>query len=1598
MKKINTVLFTLAFALNALLIKSQTPGTTCAGALTISPTSTISNINQNTNDGWFLFTPATGTTEITIENIGGTNNKKIRKVELSTGICSGLVLISTDSISSPADSVLNLIAYSTVPGINFYLKTIREDITNPMDPYITAYFNLGLLQIGDPSCKVRALPCALGSVGPNCEMVCNGSFETQSLTVTYHSQLNNANGWTSPTWGTPDLFSTTATLANVTIPCARGWGFQNALNLGSGANAFAGIYTGWNATGPNWAEYIQTELNTPMTTNIAYEVSFWVSRADFENWDNDRLDVYLSKTLTCANPSYATMNSIPSGPIPVYTETNPNVLNDATTWREIKFIYCASGSEQYLMIGNHIGSLGTYVPSTPTVVGTCTMDPNSKIVGSPVYSYDFPYIFIDEVSIKEINFNLSFSPNNQCPNSQTNFFMNGCPTPTSTSYFNWNFGDGSPTVISGTYTPHTYTLAGTYTVTVTYNVPIVAASSSCSLSYTTVVTVIPPPVIFASASPTTICPGNSSTLTASGVSTYTWNPGNIVGNSIVVTPSVSTVYSVTGTSSVDCINSQTVLVNVAPVPNLTVTPSVPYLCSSAAGTAISFTVSGANTYTWVAVGSLAASNSSVVTDFPFSTTSYTVFGTNLAGCTNSVVFTFSIIPCCPSCTSNAPLSIAVTTVITNKSLCVNTDLTIAPGAAVTFSNCELKFMPGVKLIVDNSAVLTIDKSHLYACQTMWQGIVIKDAITNGPGTGQVNLLNNFLIEDALVAVDIPGHLTTALPGTLQILSSNQGVFNKNNVGIRISNYTYSTTPSTQYRFVIQNTIFTSRLIAYNTFTPFIPTSAQTANVKATWANPLLPLGSPYVSNTYTPTTTLLGTFPQAGIVLQNVGTTLNPTATPTYYEIKIGQNGPPNINVFDNLVVGIDASSSNFTSVNNVFQNTHTVTIGSPPTPAGGIGINAIAARSQNNRIRVISGTPVGSFINQFFDCSRAVFTNNYFEHQINYCDVRSTQVLPPSRLPLPQGKYGFYMTTNRFKKVDVSDNKLYNVESAITFNANYGFVTLPPVISSANGQYSGQINIDRNTIQPHLPTFTITTQYVENAIYCANVIPPNPAVKIAGTTVNHNSNQISNVNRGIYSANWAAKNVLTNSNCITLLDDPFIPATPQFGVNYSNNLNSASFGNSIFNNAVTGPSAVFTNTLMHSIYESMSTNLNVRCNNVKQTYSGIEFDGVPSNPALFLNNVMQSHKYGFVLNNAAVTGTLGSPTLPVDDQWLGLWPAGVFKTFVAGFADATFSPIHVRQIPSQYNPNGSGGFGTGSTILNIYVNPGTIIYASGPLTSCPSGPCSGGGSGSPPASSISASDVQTMEQIAMDQITFSVNINESKFIGKNHLYHILKTDPSIKASSPILQNFYSINQPNTFGKLSNIEDDLSAGNIAIAQANLSAFTPTNNIENNYKTYYGLYIKNLIDSIGFNSSDSTTLSNLAFLCPNIDGAVVYQARALYNSVYKTVKFFNDNCAPQNNRFTKGFSGSEIETNGNFNVIIFPNPSNGVINISPFGILEGELHISVKDVTGKNIYNNTLPVSNGNSSFILDAKSGIYFVDVLEPRTGQKVITKIIIQK
>lgn len=138
------------------------------------------------------------------------------------------------------------------------------------------------------------------------------------------------------------------------------------------------------------------------------------------------------------------------------------------------------------------------------------------------------------------------------------------------------------------------TQSTTYTVT--------GSSNGCSSTAQITVSVNPLPVVSAGSN-ANICAGQSATLTASGASTYSWNPNTglnqISGAQVIASPTNTTQYQVTGTDANGCSATASVTVNVNSAPTAPGTMSGPSSSCLPLNTSYSIgVVNNASSYNW----------------------------------------------------------------------------------------------------------------------------------------------------------------------------------------------------------------------------------------------------------------------------------------------------------------------------------------------------------------------------------------------------------------------------------------------------------------------------------------------------------------------------------------------------------------------------------------------------------------------------------------------------------------------------------------------------------------------------------------------------------------------------------------------------------------------------------------------------------------------------------------------------------------------------------------------------------------------------------------------------------------------------------------
>lgn len=198
--------------------------------------------------------------------------------------------------------------------------------------------------------------------------------------------------------------------------------------------------------------------------------------------------------------------------------------------------------------------------------------------------------------------------------------------------------------------------------------------NGCRNSRTITINVTPKPNVSVTLQ-SPVCSGTASTATASGAITYVWydSGNNIISstNTVTITPTTSTTITVIGIGASGCSDTviSNVLVNNNPTISGTASPS--FICG---GSSTVLTGSGAGvggTYSWINGPSLVVSPNPVTVS-PTSTTTYSLIGVDINGCSNSSSVTVTV---------NPPLNFSPN----NPTICIGSSATITASGAVTYN-------------------------------------------------------------------------------------------------------------------------------------------------------------------------------------------------------------------------------------------------------------------------------------------------------------------------------------------------------------------------------------------------------------------------------------------------------------------------------------------------------------------------------------------------------------------------------------------------------------------------------------------------------------------------------------------------------------------------------------------------------------------------------------------------------------------------------------------------------------------------------------------------------------------------------------------------
>lgn len=322
--------------------------------------------------------------------------------------------------------------------------------------------------------------------------------------------------------------------------------------------------------------------------------------------------------------AYARYSSTYSDTLQVLISTNCGI-----SWNSI---YLKGGNTLSTNGGVNVTS-GVFIPTsgqwrTETINLNSYIGQTSVLIAFQNHGRYGQAIYVDNININGTSAvpapvtNFSGSPTSICVGQTVNFTDLSTNSPTGWS---WNFGDGGTSNFQNPN--HTYTVAGTYTVTLTASNPG-GADPEIKNNY---ITVLPGPTLSTSG-PSSFCTGQSASITVTGGNTYSWNTGQTTAT-INVSPSSTTTYTVTATGSNGCTATATHLLSLFPNPSPNIFGGT-IICS---GQSATLTATGGTGYTWSSGQTTSSINIS-----PTSNTTYTVTATNAGGCTGTATITVTV--------------------------------------------------------------------------------------------------------------------------------------------------------------------------------------------------------------------------------------------------------------------------------------------------------------------------------------------------------------------------------------------------------------------------------------------------------------------------------------------------------------------------------------------------------------------------------------------------------------------------------------------------------------------------------------------------------------------------------------------------------------------------------------------------------------------------------------------------------------------------------------------------------------------------------------------------------------------------------------------
>jgi hypothetical protein len=595
---------------------------------------------------------------------------------------------------------------------------------------------------------------------------------------------------------------------------------------------------------------------------------------------------------------------------------------------------------------------------------------------------------------------------------------------------------------------------------------------------------------------------------------------------------------------------------------------------------------------------------------------------------------------------------------------------------------------------------------------------------------------------------------------------------------------------------------------------------------------------------------------------------------------------------------------------------------------------------------------------NEISEC----FYGIYLLHAIYNFEIRNNDIFDTHN--------GIYKTNNNASSFDAYDavienNRINNVNSTflkngiLVENTTGSFDIIANVIVDASQHHIVcQNNVTKSkTLTCNIARNVLTnTNHISKGIYVAELF------QSYGFNYIIHDNIVNDMAFGIHALRLM--NCIISDNDVTVMKLQWSePSVNTYGVLVEN-----SKGYNVSGNTVAGKGTNMYNDewtsgyiFAYNLFFSKGGGNFIGCNKADNIGRGFSFDYYTFKTR-FVENKMHDCYYQFYLKQHPYgLGHVGTQTNPWDNRWYSQTASGAKNTYSYNSNNPLYgghTTFHVvnasTYVPTNNDVNDLFNFDECQVQTNtVYNNP-----------IC----------GGDPIGIIRDEDIDDEARIAESMPGWE----EPEWYSTYFLYTMIKTDTSDLLSGKNYEEIADSLDITNIGLVFLLEDAVHSLPFDSTQAQevetilsslIGSFDPQNQIEQNIKDYYEIYLNSYALGEEVGSEQRDRLWEIANACPVDNGHAVYSARAFISMINPGVLTAYFNCDGGQNLIRKG----KIYSKEKAQLKIYPNPASDFIYLSSESI--NNFNIEIVDIAGRIVYKSeTSEKIIGISSL----KPGVYF--------------------